>query len=361
MKILQITLNTYGGIVHYTSQISNALSENNDVYVIAPIGVDTELFDEFVNLIQLHTGNVIKNFLINSIIITRAIAFLNAIKRINPDVIHLQSCHPWICLFLPFLKRYKIVTTIHDVTPHPGSRTIDQKIARNIHIKYSDALIVHGNAAKSILAETAVTNNIFVIPHGDYSFFAKGIEKKYTEEEGNILFLGRIEEYKGLQYLIQAESRIAKSIPNFKIVIAGTGHFKEYEDIKKSSHFELHNYYIQDNDVGEFFQRASVVVLPYIEGTQTGIIPIAYAFKKPVVVTNVGSIPEVVEDGVTGFIVPPKDSDALADVIVKILKDDDLRRRMGENAYRKMKDDLSWDKIADKTIEVYKNVMGDCK
>ena len=117
--------------------------------------------------------------------------------------------------------------------------------------------------------------------------------------------------------------------------------------------YEIINRYVPDENVASYFQRASVVVLPYTEGTQTGIIPIAYAFKKPVVVTNVGSIPEVVEDGVTGFIVPSKDSDALADAIVKILKDDDLRRRMGENAYRKMKEDLSWDRIAEKTQKLY--------
>ena len=81
--------------------------------------------------------------------------------------------------------------------------------------------------------------------------------------------------------------------------------------------------------MGELFQRASIVVLPYIEGSQTGIIPIAYSFKKPVIATNVGSISEVVEDGVTGFIVPPRDSHALADAIIKILKDDDLRKRDG--------------------------------
>lgn len=353
MIILQITLNTYGGLVHYTSQISNALSGKNDVYVIAPIGVESELFNNSVNLIQLQTGDIIKTFLINTIIITRSITFLNTIKKINPDIIHLQSCHPWICLFLPFLKKYKIVTTIHDANPHLGSRTIDRKIARNIHIKYSDALIVHGNIAKSILERSGVAKNVFVIPHGDYSFFTKMTKQKYKEEKGNILFFGMIEVYKGLQYLIQAEPRIAKSISNFKIVIAGSGHFKERKDIEKSPHFELHNHYIDVNDVGEFFQRASVVVLPYVEGTQTGIIPIAYAFKKPVIVTNVGSIPEVVDDGVTGFIVPPKDSDALADAIVTILKDDDIRKQMGENAYRKMKDDLSWNVIAEKTQEIY--------
>ena len=127
--------------------------------------------------------------------------------------------------------------------------------------------------------------------------------------------------------------------------------------ILNNKNYEVYNRFIPDKEVSYFFQRAKVVVLPYIEGTQTGIIPIAYAFKKPVVVTDVGDIPDVVDDGKTGFIVPPKDSKALADSILKLLKDDKLRKEMGENAYIKMKKELSWNKITEKTIEVYKNIL----
>lgn len=357
MKILQIILTTNGGLIHYTSQLSNALSKNHKVFVIAPLGTETKLFNTSINLIQLHVGNILKNFIINSIIITRMMIFLKTIKKINPDIIHLQSYHPWMCLFLPFLKKYKIITTIHDVNFHKGSRIVDQQIARYIHVKYSDALIVHGDNAKTILGKKAYGKNIFVIPHGDYNFFTKLTQNNCIEESGNILFFGRIADYKGLQYLIRAEPKIARDIPDTKIVIAGSGTFAEYDYVKESSHFELHNNYIQDEDVGSFFQRAAVVVLPYTECTQTGVVPIAYAFKKPVVVTDVGSIPEVVEDGVTGFIVPPMDSDALADAVIKLLKDEKLRKQMGRNAYMKMKKELSWDGINKNTIEAYKTVL----
>jgi len=356
MKILQIVMPTHGGIIHYTSQLSNALSENNEVHVITSVGSEIELFNNSINLIQLHTGNIIRNFILNSIIITRMMTFIKTIKKIDPDIIHLQSYHPWICLFLPLLQKYKIVTTIHDVKSHIGTRAIDENIARNIHIKYSDAFIVHGNLAKEILEKKVTSKKIFVIPHGDFSFFNKITQYNYAEEAGNILFFGRIIDYKGLSFLIKAESRIAESVPNIKIIIAGSGTFNESNYVINSDHFELHNRYIKDEDVGAFFQRTSVVILPYLEGTQTGIIPIAYAFKKPVVVTNVGSIPEVVEEGVTGFIVPPGDADALAEAIIKLLKDDRLRKEMGENAYKKMQEELSWDKIAEKTIEVYNSI-----
>ena len=121
--------------------------------------------------------------------------------------------------------------------------------------------------------------------------------------------------------------------------------------------FEIHNEYISKEQIVRLFEKTKLVVLPYTDASQSGVIPIAYAYKKPVIVTDVGSIPETVEDGKTGLIIKPKDVEALANAIVRLLKDDKLRKKMGENGYYKMKADLSWDKIAERTIEVYNNVI----
>lgn len=340
---------------HYVSQLANAISKREDVVVIAPVGIERENFVKYVKIIELELGTTIKKFFINTLIFTRPIKFLNTIYKENPDIIQCNDCPLWLSFFLPFLIKYPIVTTIHDVNPHIGRRKFDQIIGKNMHIRFSDCLIVHGKKAKE---ELNTNKNCYIIPHGDYSFFLNYSKDDIDEEENSILFFGRIEEYKGLEYLIKAVSHISNDFPGIKLIIAGSGDFNGYQNmILNDKNFEVHNRFIPDEEVPSFFQRAKIVVLPYIEGTQTGIIPIAYAFKKPVVVTDVGSIPEVVENGKTGFIVPSKDSNALAEAIIKLLKDDKLRKQMGENAYRKMKEELSWDKIAEKTIEVYKSVL----
>jgi glycosyltransferase involved in cell wall biosynthesis len=94
-------------------------------------------------------------------------------------------------------------------------------------------------------------------------------------------------------------------------------------------------------------------VLPYIEASQTGIIPIAYAFKKPVIATSVGSIPEVIENGKTGILVRPRDSAALRTAIIDLINDENKRKRISEGGYIKMKNELSWKDIAEKTISIY--------
>jgi glycosyltransferase involved in cell wall biosynthesis len=264
--------------------------------------------------------------------------FIKKMNEFKPDVIHLQLGGGIVDLaFLPFFKKYPLVATFHDVKLHTGENSWKTNFIRHWLRKYSNKIIVHGEKLKF-----------------------KKYERKDLKEVGNlVLFLGRIYKYKGLEYLIKAEPMITKEVPNAKIVIAGAGeNFKKYEEMMANrNNFNVHNYHVSYKEGAELFQRCSVVVLPYIDASQSAVVPIAYAFKKPVVVTDVGAIPEIVDDGVTGFIVPPKNPEAFADAIVKLLKDEKLRKQMGENAYKKLKTDLSLDKIAEKTIKVYERAL----
>jgi glycosyltransferase involved in cell wall biosynthesis len=134
--------------------------------------------------------------------------------------------------------------------------------------------------------------------------------------------------------------------------------FEKYKSlISNHDSFEIINKFIPDEEVAELFQKSCLVVLPYIDASQTGVIPIAYAFKKPVIATSVGGIPEVVDDGITGFLVPPRDYISLADKIIQLIKDDNLRKVMGENGYNKTKMELSWSEISLKTFDLYKDTI----
>ena len=117
--------------------------------------------------------------------------------------------------------------------------------------------------------------------------------------------------------------------------------------------FEIHNRYIPNEEVSNFFDEASVVVLPYVEASQSGVVAISFAFGKPVVVTNVGSLSEVVDHGNTGFVVSPKSVSELANAIIKLLSDDNLREIMGQKALKFSKTELSWDEIAKTTNKTY--------
>lgn len=348
----------------YTIQLANALSKKETVMLILPNKVLREELDNIAENVKLYLIKYPKHVYYPSILSTM-LAIIKQIKAFKPDVIHFQVPNMFLCLFFPFFKKYPLIGTFHDVKPHVGEGSLSQRFVFYCSRKFSNQIIVHGRKLKEqmIKGYNLPNRKVHAISIGEHRVTPfKKYKRNDLKEDGDlVLFFGRIWKYKGLEYLIKAEPMITKEVQNAKIIIAGTGEdFKKYEDmmINKES-FIIYNYYISYKKGAELFQRCSIVVLPYIEASQSGVIPTAYGFKKPVVVTDVGSIPEIVDDGVTGFIAPPRNPEALAEAIIKLLKDEKLREEMGENAYRKLKTDLSWDNIAEKTIEVYKKAIND--
>ena len=124
----------------------------------------------------------------------------------------------------------------------------------------------------------------------------------------------------------------------------------------ESKRCKLYRGYLSNDHVAHIFQSASVVVLPYIEGSQSGVVRVAYVFGKPVIATRVGSIPESVKHGVTGLIVPPRDEVALAQAIVDLLGNHSRRQKMGIAALEMVSSDLSWDRVAQRTEEIFKQI-----
>jgi glycosyltransferase involved in cell wall biosynthesis len=346
----------------YTIQLATALSKKEAVMLMLPNRVLKEELDNSDENIKLCLFKYPKHNYYPTLLST-AFRIIKEIKTFDPDVIHSIVLNPLLCLVLPFFKKYPLVTTFHDVKLHVGEEKLLYRFIFYYARKYSDQIIVHGEKLKEQMIKeyNIPIEKVNAIPIGEHEVapFKKYEREDLKEDENMILFFGRIWEYKGLEYLIKAEPLITKEVPDAKIIIAGTGEdFKKYENMMiNRNKFIVYNYHIPYKEGAELFQRCSVVVLPYIEASQSGVVPTAYGFKKPVIVTDLGSIPEIVDDGVTGFIVPPRDPEALADAIIELLKDEKIRRQMGENAYKKLKRDLSWDKIMEKTIEVYEKAI----
>ena len=158
---------------------------------------------------------------------------------------------------------------------------------------------------------------------------------------------------------MRAEALIAERVPGVRTVIAGKGEdLARYERLMADpSRFEVHNSFVSNEERAALFGRASVVVLPYIEASMSGVVPLAYAHGKPVLATTVGGLPEIVEHGETGLLVPPGDEHALADAAVRLLGDGALRRRLGEGGRRKLERELSSEAVARATLRVYEQAL----
>lgn len=360
-------LANYSGMFHYLVQLSNAMSKYADVTVIGPKDIDYTYFSPNVRVESVLDCSMKKKASISRKVL--GLGKLRVLRKIKPDIIHITDFQPIIALGLYLFRLNRnsaLVYTDHDVSTGSHTDKTLEKLSEsfgnflNQHLLNYDKFIVHGDFLKNCMVSKGVPENkIGVIPHGSYTLFENyGSDQKIIEEKNTILFFGFIKEYKGLQYLIKAVPIITAQIPDLKVIIAGQGNLNRYFNGKSApSQFEIHNELIPDENVRELFCRSQLLVLPYIEASQSGPLHIAFAVGKPVVATSVGSLPEVIKDGKNGFLVPPRDEKALADAIITLLKSDDLRSEMGKNAYYIATHELSWDTISRKTLDLYKEVL----
>jgi glycosyltransferase involved in cell wall biosynthesis len=280
------------------------------------------------------------------------------IRRFTPDLVHLELGHLWFNWALPMLGDLPLVLTIHDALIHVG----DEASAKTPQWIWDRACyharerIVHAHQIKQLLVQRLQIPNstVHVVPPVLMGDDTMGGDVQ--EEEALILFFGRIWEYKGLEYLIRAEPSITATIPQARILIAGTGQdFSGYRHMMvHPERFIVHYEYVSDEKRAEFFRRASLVVLPYIEASQSGVVRIAYRFGKPVVATKVGGLPELVHHGQTGYLVPARDANALANAIVLLLQNNELRKQFGENGKRMINAECAPELVGERTRGVYR-------
>jgi glycosyltransferase involved in cell wall biosynthesis len=296
---------------------------------------------------------------------TRMVAsVLRRIGAYTPDVIHYQSGHMWFNLIWPLYRRYPVVVTVHETRHHAGDRDSKKtpQWVMDLGYRRADRIIVHGEQLRcAAVSDLHRPKSIIdIVPTLADMVLGKDDPGEAVEGDGrSILFFGRIWEYKGLEYLILAEPLITDRVPDARIVIAGRG-----EDLARyrammvnPDHFEIYNQYIPDAELVRLFRRAAVVVLPYVDGSVSGVVPVACAFGKPVVATTVGILPEMVEDRETGLTIPPRDPQALADAVVEILTDGSLRRRLGASARNRAETVFDPGLVGEQTIAVYERTI----
>jgi starch synthase len=361
-KHLHVVLIEFRTSTPYPIQLANALGQLCQVTLLLPeraLGfadktIDQDKIDlQFFHLPQLrHPSNLV--------MVGR---LRRQIRDLRPDVVHITFWNLWGTPGLGLSAPFSLVATVHDVNRHPGERGLwaVPPFLYRWQWRWADQVIVHATTARQQLLTQygCKPECIHVIPIGSYDLYRNHTGIPEPERPNTILFFGRIWGYKGLQHLIEAEPLITQAVPDARIIIAGHGEpiDKYQRAMVNPHHFEIHNYRIPDEQVAHFFQQASVVALPYLEASQSGVTSVAYAFGKPVVATRVGGLPDVVIEGETGFLVPPADAHSLAEAIITLLKDTARRRRMGENARHFGETELSWQRIAQKTLNIYQQQL----
>ena len=370
LKIVMIETGGWGGMGQYSHCLCNALSKINSTEVIL-------LTNERYELASLETNFKLEFFFQKDENYIKTILRLRRyLSQESPCLIHIQSLlssrKDWASIFKKYLFPYKVVYTAHNILDHDCYDFLYNLSIRKIY-KDADRIIVHAQQNRRELLETFNIDpaKIFVIDIGNYLFLSSVKVKKDEAREKFalsctdkvVLFFGTIRRHKGLELLIRAFSEIVKRINNCRLLIAGkpiSVCLKDYtrliQELGLQGHVLFKPEYIPLEELCFYFGASDVVVLPYIKTYQSAVVQLAYAFDKPIVASNVGGLPEVIDDGKSGYIVEPNNISELARATIEILMDDNLREKMQNYIKEMITRRFSWEAIARKTKEVYKSI-----
>jgi glycosyltransferase involved in cell wall biosynthesis len=356
-----------GGIAHFTSVLAQELSRGHEVLVVN----FKRLYPSFLfpGKTQLdESGEPLAVASTRAIDSVNPMSFWSAartIRAFEPDVISFQWWHPFFALayaaiivMMGSALRRKVVFLCHNVLPH--ERSFIDAILIRVGFAQVRRFLVQSQEDGRNLRSLKKSALVEVYPHPIYSTFKRG---RHTRESARkelgvdgrvVLFFGLVRPYKGLGVLIEAFARCEELRATLLVV----GEFYEKKEPHVSrirqlgieDRVRIVDRYVPNEEVEKYFVACDLVVLPYLSATQSGITQIAFAFDKPVVVTEVGGLPDVVDDGITGYVVPPADPSALAGAMMRFFTDD-VGGRMAR-AVSEAKKRFSWARCAELVVEL---------
>ena len=358
-----------GGISHYTTLLYRHLRKRHEVHFFAfkrqyPRWLFPGKTDVDPSKTHIHEEGTQR--ILDSMNPVSWLQVASKIIKSNPDLLIIPW---WVSFWAPqfwtisFLvkpvHKTKILFLCHNVVEHE-SNWINKILTRSV-LSNGDLFIVHSEEDKKNLL--AMFNNAIVRKcfHPTYNVFNQGDfdgidNKRRLGIEGNVvLFFGFIREYKGLKDLLKSLPEVLSKV---KVTLLIVGEFwkdkGEYirliNELGIKDNTVLIDEYVPNEEIGHYFSAADLVVQPYVSATGSGVIQTAFGFNKPVVATKVGCLPEVVEDGKTGYLVSSESPHELAETIIKFFRDGNgeaFSKNVRQEKYK-----FSWDRMADAIEEL---------
>ena len=352
-----------GGIAHYISQLYKKLIQRgHEIKIISFKRQYPSIF--FPGKTQQDLSEEIEPLpskpLLDSIGPLSWIRTFIEIYRYQPDLIIFKywmpffaPCYSAVSFLTRLFTRTKILYICDNIVPHE-SNPLDKLLTKiglwNVHY----FIVMSSTVKKSLLAYKPQAN-FRETPHPVYDYFQDNFSREnarknlgLNKDDRVLLFFGYVRQYKGLHTLLKAIPLVLKKA-NVKLIVAGEFYDsrEKYENLINELGInyavKIYDDYIPNEKVAMFYNAVDVVVLPYVSATQSGIIQIAYNYNKPVITTNVGGLPEVVEEGKTGFIVPAEDPEKLAEAIIDFFEINNPESF--SNYIAEYKQRFSWDRL----------------
>lgn len=300
------------------------------------------------------------------------------LRRERPDWVLFGSIEYFFeAPFLAMLRRggIRLASIVHEPEARDGRerliRRIDHAMFKHVHAQF-DALFVHNrvnhdrllglypSVPERIVHVIEHGNNLLLPPDGPAQVDLRA-RYGFPADSPVVLFFGTMLPSKGIEDLIDAFGLVAQRHPEARLLVTGYASKKidpdafvrRAEALGIAGRVAVAAGYVPLEEVEPLMRLATVVAFPYRSATQSGAMQVAYAFGRPVVATRVGGLPEVVEEGRSGYTVPPQDPPALAEALGALLDDPDGARRMGEYAKHLSETKHSWSHVAGALLEAF--------
>jgi len=284
------------------------------------------------------------------------------LRKIIPDIVHSHSPELGFILSLA-CKIYKIpiINTCHGITFPDKHYSLIKRKTEELLLKYAGfnkIITVDQNSLNNF--EISKINNVVYLPNGvDLDKFQN---KRYNENNRTLfLFIGRIEIDKGLAYLIHAIEKLKDTNKKFEVWLIGVGLNQDYFKklvirLNLTAYIKFLGKKSRDETI-DCFYKSDVFILPSLhEGFPLTLLE-AWAAKLPVIITNVGGISKICKNKENALIVPPKNSEAIAEALKTLLENKTLREKIGKNGRKEVERKYNWESIAKQIDDIYQGVI----
>lgn len=289
------------------------------------------------------------------------------IADFRPDAVIMQWWHPYFgWMYASLLRnlrsrwRVPVLLLCHNVFPHERLpiplRWIESVLISRVFSR-ADGFLVQSRQLGLQVAGFNAAAPQRRIAHPVYDFFSRWDPgpSGHRDRPLQLLFFGKIRRYKGLEVFLEALHRLDGRLP-FEATIAGEFYLnpRPFHELAQrhrlGDRIRWESRYLPDEEVPALFRNADLVVLPYLQATQSGVVPLAYLFDTPVIASDVGGLSELVIPGRTGYLCPPGDAACLAESIAHYFGEQ--RHREFQENIRGFRRELSWQHVTDSILDL---------
>lgn len=284
------------------------------------------------------------------------------IKKQKPDYLifkfwlpFMGPCFGTIARIVKKNKHTKVISIIDNIIPH--EKRIGDKLLSNYFVKPIDGFIAMSHSVLEDLNTFDSRKPKLYNPHPLFDNFGELITRDealtrlgLSKEKRYILFFGFVRDYKGLDLLLDAYADKRFRETNIELIVAGEyynneeKYVQQIKDLGLEGKIILKNDFIPNEEVKDYFRAADIVAQPYKNATQSGVTQIGYHFEKPMLVTNVGGLAELIPHNKVGYVVEPNSQD-IADSLLSFFQEN--KKEEFEENVKKEKEKFSWKKMVE--------------